>query len=53
MRDNDRMDIPRAREWVDQCETLITRRGHRIAFRRRGNGPTVLLLHGFPTWSYD
>jgi pimeloyl-ACP methyl ester carboxylesterase len=53
MRDNERMDIPRAREWIDQCETLITRRGHRIAFRRRGNGPTVLLLHGFPTWSYD
>jgi pimeloyl-ACP methyl ester carboxylesterase len=53
MRDNERMDIPRAREWIDQCETLITRRGHRIAFRRRGHGPTVLLLHGFPTWSYD
>jgi pimeloyl-ACP methyl ester carboxylesterase len=43
----------RAREWIDQCETLISRRGHRIAFRRRGRGPTVLLLHGFPTWSYD
>ena len=53
MRDNDGMDTPRAREWIDQCETLITRRGHRIAFRRRGHGPTVLLLHGFPTWSYD
>jgi pimeloyl-ACP methyl ester carboxylesterase len=44
---------PRAREWIDQCETLISRRGHRIAFRRRGHGPTVLMLHGFPTWSYD
>lgn len=42
-----------AREWIDQCETLVSRRGHRIAFRRRGQGPTVLLLHGFPTWSYD
>jgi len=29
------------------------RRGHRIAFRRRGTGPTALLLHGFPTWSCD
>ncbi|WAJ45386.1 alpha/beta hydrolase [Mycobacterium sp. Aquia_216] len=47
------MDIPRAREWIEQCETLISRRGHRIAYRRRGHGPTVLLLHGFPTWSYD
>ncbi|WAC91562.1 alpha/beta fold hydrolase [Mycobacterium sp. Aquia_213] len=47
------MNTPRAREWIDQCETLISRRGHRIAYRRRGQGPTVLLLHGFPTWSYD
>jgi pimeloyl-ACP methyl ester carboxylesterase len=46
-------DAPRAQEWIDQCETLISRRGHRIAFRRRGHGPTVLMLHGFPTWSYD
>ena len=45
--------VPRAREWIDQCETLISRRGHRIAYRRRGQGPTVLMLHGFPTWSYD
>ncbi len=44
---------PRAQEWIDQCDTLISRRGHRIAFRRRGQGPTVLMLHGFPTWSYD
>jgi pimeloyl-ACP methyl ester carboxylesterase len=44
---------PRAQEWIDQCETLVSRRGHRIAFRRRGEGPTVLMLHGFPTWSYD
>lgn len=46
-------DAPRAREWIDQCQTLISRRGHRIAFRRRGQGPVVLMLHGFPTWSYD
>ena len=45
--------VPRAQEWIDQCETLVSRRGHRIAFRRRGQGPTVLMLHGFPTWSYD
>jgi pimeloyl-ACP methyl ester carboxylesterase len=45
--------VPRAPEWIDQCETLVSRRGHRIAFRRRGRGPTVLMLHGFPTWSYD
>ena len=33
---------PRAQEWIDQCETLVSRRGHRIAFRRRGEGPTVV-----------
>src|SRR6201998_4502697 len=50
--DRQRRDVPRAQEWIDQCETLVSRRGHRIAFRRRGHGPTVLMLHGFPTWSY-
>ncbi|WP_197504980.1 MULTISPECIES: alpha/beta fold hydrolase [unclassified Mycobacterium] len=49
----DQDEVPRAAEWIEQNETLTSRRGHRIAFRRRGAGPTVLLLHGFPTWSYD
>ncbi|WP_422741903.1 alpha/beta fold hydrolase [Mycobacterium sp. WMMD1722] len=42
-----------AQQWIGECETFTSRRGHRIAYRRRGHGPTVLLLHGFPTWSYD
>jgi pimeloyl-ACP methyl ester carboxylesterase len=45
--------VPRAAEWIAENDTLVSRRGHRIAFRRRGVGPTVMLLHGFPTWSYD
>jgi pimeloyl-ACP methyl ester carboxylesterase len=45
--------VPRAAEWIAENDTLVTSRGHRIAFRRRGAGPTLLLLHGFPTWSYD
>lgn len=45
--------VPPAKEWMGQCETLTSRRGHHIAYRRRGHGPTVLMLHGFPTWSYD
>ena len=42
-----------ASTWIAQCDVLITRRGHRIAYRRRGSGPVVIALHGFPTWSYD
>src|SRR5665213_3419191 len=53
LQSGDGREIPSAREWIEQCETLTSRRGHRIAFRRRGHGPTVLMLHGFPTWSYD
>jgi|HubBroStandDraft_3_1064219.scaffolds.fasta_scaffold05152_4 pimeloyl-ACP methyl ester carboxylesterase len=47
------VSVPRAAEWIAENDTLVSRRGHRIAFRRRGAGPTLLLLHGFPTWSYD
>jgi pimeloyl-ACP methyl ester carboxylesterase len=47
------VNVPRATEWIAENDTLVSRRGHRIAFRRRGAGPTLLLLHGFPTWSYD
>jgi pimeloyl-ACP methyl ester carboxylesterase len=47
------VNVPRAAEWITENDTLVSRRGHRIAFRRRGAGPTLLLLHGFPTWSYD
>lgn len=45
----------RAKQWIADCETLTTRSGHHLAFRRRhdSGGPTVVLLHGFPTWSYD
>ena len=45
--------MPRAADWIAENDTLVSRRGHRIAFRRRGVGPTLLMLHGFPTWSYD
>ncbi|KAK4075225.1 hypothetical protein Purlil1_12736 [Purpureocillium lilacinum] len=45
--------IPTAKDWIAECETFTSRRKHRLAYRRRGHGSTVLLLHGFPTWSYD
>lgn len=45
--------VPTAREWISGNETFESGRGHHIAYRRRGEGSTVLMLHGFPTWSYD
>ncbi|KAH8681813.1 alpha/beta hydrolase [Xylariales sp. PMI_506] len=48
-----RQQAPRAEEWIAQCETLVSRCAHHLSFRRRGSGPPVVLLHGFPTWSYD
>src|SRR5271155_4392316 len=50
---NGRGGVPRAAEWIAENDHFTSRRGHRIAFRHRGQGPTVLMLHGFPTWSYD
>ena len=46
-------DMPSARDWIDQSQHLATSRGHRVSYRRTGKGPTVVMLHGFPTWSYD
>ena len=48
-------DIISAKEWIAECSTLVTRRNHRLAYRRcgTGTGSPLILLHGFPTWSYD
>ena len=43
----------KADKWIAQGDTFETERGHRIFYRREGSGPTIVLLHGFPTWSYD
>ena len=45
--------VPTAQEWIAQGESIETDEGFRIAYRRRGSGTPVVLLHGFPTWSYD
>ncbi len=39
-------------EWIDTFETF-SYSGHRIAYRQMGEGPALLLLHGFPTCSWD
>lgn len=33
--------------------TFFLHHGHRIFFRDRGNGPILILLHGFPSASFD
>jgi pimeloyl-ACP methyl ester carboxylesterase len=51
---NDEMPLTeRAREWQRRGESAEFR-GHAIhTFRREGEGPLLLLLHGFPSSSYD
>ncbi len=44
---------PRVRDWAARGSDA-TFRGRRIhSFRRDGDGPTLLLLHGFPSSSFD
>jgi pimeloyl-ACP methyl ester carboxylesterase len=44
---------PRVREWAARGSD-VTFRGRRIhTFRRDGEGPALLLLHGFPSSSFD
>jgi hypothetical protein len=44
--------FPALRAWRDAGE-FITVRDHRIYCRRAGTGPRLLLIHGFPTSSFD
>jgi pimeloyl-ACP methyl ester carboxylesterase len=46
------MAIPDAQAWLDSGEFLYFE-GHRLFARRGGQGPALLLIHGFPTSSYD
>jgi pimeloyl-ACP methyl ester carboxylesterase len=41
-----------ANQWVEGGKFCDTTAG-RIFYRDHGNGPALVLLHGFPTWSYD
>ena len=41
-----------AADWVSAGGYLDTSAG-RVFFRTEGRGPTLVMLHGFPAWSYD
>lgn len=44
----------RVQQWQAQGEHVVVLSHHRVFIvRRRGEGPTLLLLHGFPSCSYD
>jgi pimeloyl-ACP methyl ester carboxylesterase len=43
----------RVRAWRDRGETVEFRGNSIHAFHRQGEGPLLLLLHGFPSSSYD
>jgi pimeloyl-ACP methyl ester carboxylesterase len=43
----------RVREWQQRGETVEFRGRSIHAFHREGHGPLLLLLHGFPSSSYD
>ncbi len=43
---------PGLREWLSQGK-LVPYRGHEVFVRVGGSGPALLLIHGYPTASYD
>jgi pimeloyl-ACP methyl ester carboxylesterase len=42
-----------AADWIASGSFFKTVAGHKIFHRRVGTGPALVMLHGFPTWSYD
>lgn len=43
---------PSVHAWRD-AGTFVVLRGHRMFFRREGSGPPLVLIHGYPTSSWD
>jgi len=42
-----------ASAWVTSGRQVPVRDGRRLFLRRAGAGPAVLLIHGYPSWSWD
>ncbi|MEL7368284.1 MAG: alpha/beta hydrolase [Myxococcota bacterium] len=47
------MTVETAQEWIKQGAYFESRRDGRVFYRDRGTGSPVVMLHGFPTWSYE
>lgn len=39
--------------WIGSGQYLHTERDGKVFYRDRGDGAPVVMLHGFPTWSYE
>jgi pimeloyl-ACP methyl ester carboxylesterase len=42
-----------ASDWIAKGSFFPTSNGFRIFYRKTGHGQPLVMLHGFPTWSYD
>lgn len=42
-----------AEQWISEGRFLERETGQRIFYHISGDGPPIVMLHGFPTWSYD
>jgi pimeloyl-ACP methyl ester carboxylesterase len=49
---DDKILTPGLREWLSQGK-LVAYQGHQVFVRVAGSGPALLLIHGYPTASYD
>lgn len=42
-----------AAQWVASGRRVSVRSGRELFLRRAGDGPAILLIHGYPSWSWD
>jgi len=42
-----------AQEWIDTGNYFTRPNGQKVFYHKQGCGSPIVMLHGFPTWSYD
>lgn len=47
------MTAPTVKDWAAQGQYMKSDSGRAIWHRSVGDGPDILVLHGFPSWSYE